>query len=78
MRHAPDRLIDPFADAQQVVDDGAEKECTEEPETKGYRDVAIENTPELILFDERVAHVIPFRSLRVRLARLPKGNKPRR
>ncbi len=58
--HPLDRLIDPVADAQQVIDDGTEEEGAEEAEAQGHGHVAIEDAPEIVLIDEGLAHLVSF------------------
>ena len=51
--------LDPVTDVEQEVDDGAEEKRAEETETEGHRHVAVEDSLEVILIDERVAHLVP-------------------
>ncbi|EXF42601.1 hypothetical protein BAY1663_04992 [Pseudomonas sp. BAY1663] len=60
MGHAPHRTVDRVADAEQVIDDGAEEERTEKTEAQRHGDIAIEDAPEIVLVDEGLAHLAPF------------------
>src|SRR5690606_760800 len=52
LRNTPHRLINPVADAQEVVDDATEEKRAKKPKAKRYRHIAVKNASELVLFDE--------------------------
>jgi len=58
--HALHRTLDPMADAQQVIDDGAEEKRAKKTETQRNGHVAVEDALEVALIDEGIAHLVSF------------------
>ncbi len=60
------RALDPMADIDQEINNGAEEKRAEETKTERHRHVAVKDSLEVILIDERVAHLVPSWSLCLR------------